>query len=508
MKHKLYILSVVLMASAVRTDAFAYATTSRIHRGDDVELICRPSISYNKDVTESPGWKGNWFIGVNGGANALLGTPKGCNDLGGRIRGQFGINAGKWFTPSVGSRVSYTGFWLNNAGNETQDGWGVSSEILWNLTNATYGNGSESRFSLVPYLGMGMLHNRQAQTNPFALSYGVMAQYGITSALKLNLELGCKTTFSDFDGYGKPNRFGGDNMLSLSAGLSFTLGKSGFRKVVDAKPIIIENAQLRERLGEVYDDNRQLTRRHANDARALAELKKILEIEGLLSRYGDIFNKESDNEGIHSRFPVNDYSGLNSLRARLGGTSYSDNKSDLKHKEKTNADEELGDYIDALLASDDKQNSTPPTGNESDPDDAVIPDGEDLNTDYNTGKDEYIALVSSGRRCIGSPVFFFFRLGTSTLTDSSQLVNLDEIARIAKAYGLHVRVTGAADSATGTAGINTGLGNDRADYIIGQLQERGISTSFITKLNQGGIDRFNPDEANRHCKVELFLAAK
>lgn len=74
MKHKLYILSVALMASAVSSDAFAYARTSRTHPRDVMELIYKPSVSYNKDVVESPGWKGNWFVGANGGINAFLGS--------------------------------------------------------------------------------------------------------------------------------------------------------------------------------------------------------------------------------------------------------------------------------------------------------------------------------------------------------------------------------------------------------------------------------------------------
>ena len=44
------------------------------------------------------------------------------------------------------------------------------------------------------------------------------------------------------------------------------------------------------------------------------ELKKILEIEGLLDTYSHIF----DNDDITGcRYPINNYSGLNSLRARL-----------------------------------------------------------------------------------------------------------------------------------------------------------------------------------------------
>lgn len=143
-----------------------------------------------------------------------------------------------------------------------------------------------------------MLHHRQTQTNPFALSYGVIAQYGVTSRFKLNLELGCKTTFSDFDGAGTPNRFGGDNILSLSAGVSFTFGSTGFRKVVDARPVMLDNSRLRELCLSLSEENDRLSRKSSNDASIVAELRKILEIEGLLSRYGNIFNNGSDNGPI------------------------------------------------------------------------------------------------------------------------------------------------------------------------------------------------------------------
>lgn len=500
MKHKLFILSVALMSSAVSSDVFAYAQTSRTHPRDVMELIYKPSVSYNKDVVESPGWKGNWFVGADGGINAFIGTPKGCNDLGGRIKGQFGINAGKWFTPTVGSRLSFNGYWLSNAENKPQNGWGVSSEILWNLTNSLYGNHDKTRFGLIPYLGVGMLHNRQAQTNPFALSYGVIAQYGLTSRLKLNLELGCKTTFSDFDGFGTANRFGGDNILSLSAGISFTLGSPGFRKVVDARPVILDNSRLRELCLSLSDENGRLSRKSSNDDRIVAELKKILEIEGLLSQYGNIFNNEYDNESTGGHFPVNDYSGLNSLRARLKGAKNDYSSRMLKNLEDLDGIDDETDYIDSLI---NRVHTDSIAGTEFADANAVLSDSVAV-----SNNDNYLALIQSGKKCIGSPIFFFFDLGTTNLTDKSQLVNLDEIARVAKQYGLTLRVTGAADRETGTGEINHRLGNARADYIISQLHQRGISTSFITKINQGGIDRFNPGEANRHCKIELFLTAK
>ncbi|MCG4972699.1 hypothetical protein L0M93_28445, partial [Bacteroides cellulosilyticus] len=34
--------------------------------------------------------------------------------------------------------------------------------------------------------------------------------------------------------------------------------------------------------------------------------------------------------------------------------------------------------------------------------------------------------------CIGAPIYFFFALNTTHLTDTSQRLNLDELARVAK----------------------------------------------------------------------------
>ena len=281
--------------------------------------------------------------------------------------------------------------------------------------------------------------------------------------------------------------------------------------------MIIDNARLRETLADIYEENGRLSRQTSNDARVIAELKKILEIEGLLSRYGNLFGSSPVNEeSAAKRFPVNDYSGLNKLRARLKGYHLPEKNGSSPDVETDKGSDNLTDFIDGLFASDGNGDSTTLSGAENilEPADGLSDSLGDLandsqlsSTDAATvqGNDEYLSLILSGKRCIGSPILFFFQLGTSTLTDPSQLVNLDEIARVAKKYGLAVRVTGAADSATGTTTINKGLGNDRADYIINQLQDRGIRTSLITKINQGGIDLLSPDEANRHCKVELFV---
>jgi outer membrane protein OmpA-like peptidoglycan-associated protein len=117
----------------------------------------------------------------------------------------------------------------------------------------------------------------------------------------------------------------------------------------------------------------------------------------------------------------------------------------------------------------------------------------------------YFDDVFTWDKCIGSPVYMFFKLGTTDLTDESQLVNIDVIAKVAKEYGLIVKVYGAADSATGNDEINDKLSRDRAMYISSQFRQRGISDDCIVTVFEGGIDDYTPTEANRNTRIELHF---
>lgn len=483
----------------------------------------------------SDGWRSNWFLGVSGGVNAFVGSPLGCEDLFGRMMPALQIQAGKWFTPSVGSRIVYQGLRFKDSDIRTQGYGSFHMDMLWNPFAVFYKGTNKRRFDAMPYVGVGFIHNTKYSTNPFAFSYGIQGRYRVTDRFHITAELGGTTTFKNFDGAGATTAMG-DNMLSLTAGISWTIGNVGWKKVVDPRPYINQNEQLVAYAYSLRDHNRDLTSRHNHDLRVIGELKKILKIEGLLRKHAPrIAKMESDmrsGDSNLSAFPKNDYSGLNSLMARLRGYGYdSDDLSDLLGF--GSEDDVFGtdmngllsgeDTLENLLADDSTNGHAQNEGVSGNAENAngVIGASDSTEVQNQTGKTylnpngessvgsaswkDYLTTMSNGEECIGAPIYFFFRLGTANLTDPSQLVNLDEIARIANKYGLSIRVTGAADSTTGTTDINKGLGNDRANYIITQLQKRGIRASLMTKINKGGIGFLNPNEANRHCRVELLV---
>lgn len=421
--------------------------------------------TYLKEVAVPSAWSSNWFVGVSGGTSTFVGKPFGAGNLFDRMKPALAIEAGKWFTPKIGGRLSFQGFQFKDASMSVRDYKMVHADFLWNMSSSFATNhATTQRWVVIPYVGCGIIHNEDNCKSPFVINYGMMALYQLTRRLSVNMELGGATTFRNFDGKGSSNKFG-DNLFTLSAGLTFNIGKVGWKKVVDAAPYINQNKWLADYVNDLLACNQKLKKAHVEDIHAITEMRKILEIEGLLNTYIDRLAYCADSMEYRS-YPKNDYSGLNSLRARLAHKDWNG-----KGKPKTN-----GRCIEYRFSASD----------------SVV---------WN----KYISEMTDGNKCIGSPVLFFFKIGTSQLVDTSQMANLEELARIAKGYHLKISVVGAADSATGTDEINNPLSKSRAEFITQQLILRGVDKSVIVSKSKGGIDKYSPVAANRHTAVRLFV---
>ena len=435
---------------------------------------------YLENAVEVSSWRGNWFVNVSGGVSAFVGSPLGCGDIFDRTKPALSVSVGKWFTPAIGVRAAFQGLRFKDALFESRNFQHLHADLMWNVLSGLSCSKEDFRWDLVPYVGLGILHNDELDRQPFAVSYGVQGRYRLTDRLHLTAELGCATTFKDFDGMGAGNRWG-DRMLSLTAGFSYTIGKRGWKRVVDASPYIERNGRLTGYAHSLCGENERLRRNDGMNARIIAELKKILKLEGLLDKYADRLSSIKDGrngKGLSTGYPKNDYSGLNSLRARLRDAQ-------------ANKDKHKGDT--AFIHGKD-----------------TVYIASNMDSSYRSGgsfhgNDSIVSSLLVDGRYIGPPVYFFFVLNTYKLTDQSQLINLDGIARIAKKHGLRVQITGAADSATGNDSINTGLSQRRAAYMAGQLQKRGVDADRIETVSAGGINDYKPMEANRNACVRLLL---
>jgi len=107
------------MGSTSTLSAHDRKAPSTVQTEDDTDDLLKPiQPTYLKNVSEAANWGSNWYIEVKGGASAFLGKPVGCGDLFDRVKPNFQIGLGKWFTPAVGARLAVQGLKFRNAAFE------------------------------------------------------------------------------------------------------------------------------------------------------------------------------------------------------------------------------------------------------------------------------------------------------------------------------------------------------------------------------------------------------
>ena len=195
--------------------------------------------------------------------------------------------------------------------------------------------------------------------------------------------------------------------------------------------------------------------------------------------------KKTEQRQKCQRTPINDYSGLNSLRARLANRFW-DGQSDTT---------KFQDAVD---------NETVQVVGQAKVSDNVLPEAQRRGGEGSTGNRYFDEIVSSGIP-IGAPLLVFFKGGGTVLTDSAQLINVKAVAELAKEYRFRIRVTGSADSATGSVEKNEAVAQSRAKYIADYLISQDVSEDCIEQSSVGGVNELSPASANRNCKIELLL---
>ena len=195
--------------------------------------------------------------------------------------------------------------------------------------------------------------------------------------------------------------------------------------------------------------------------------------------------------GCHNH-PVNNYSGLNSLRARLANPSW-DGKTPKLPNIGTGLRIEDGRILPLRGNSGNAAQETPVTSSGS------------LIQENDIPQDPYLQEVGRGAAPVGVPTFVFFRLAGTHVTDSPQILSINTTADLAVARNLRVRITGAADSATGSPQKNAAIALSRAEHVASLMKKRGVPEDRIEVVSEGGIAAYEPASANRNCRIELFM---
>jgi len=232
-------LAALVMAAA--PDAFAQENGNR----DEYGKVVRGPYETNR-------FGDNWFIGAAGGANVFW-SDRAKIDFAPSVDGF----VGKWFTPSVGTRVGYQGFqskmWadtpsvlgnvLDNDKDMYQRKFGymyIHGDFLWNMSNAL-GGYKETRFwNFIPYLHAGYyrsygLDDADFVNNELAMGAGLLHNLRLADRLDLIIDMRATVVNGRAADSSDPSILG-----SVTAGLAVDLGWPGFVRtssVMDAAAI-------------------------------------------------------------------------------------------------------------------------------------------------------------------------------------------------------------------------------------------------------------------------------
>lgn len=219
-------------------------------------------------------FRDNWIIGIAGGVNLYMGEHDRQMKFNHRLAPAMDIYVGKWFTPSLGFRVAYSGGQGFGATNLTtglinstgtpyyNDGtghqplyfqefhmWNIHADFMLNLMNLI-GGYKERVYNISPYFGIGFArayalkgNENRFCNNRLAGLVGLYNTFNICPALDITVDLRGVLVPQDFEGELGKRPEGGETYesegyLTASVGLAYKFKPRGWQQ---AKNKVITN---------------------------------------------------------------------------------------------------------------------------------------------------------------------------------------------------------------------------------------------------------------------------
>lgn len=276
MKHNLFkgILAILVLFGSTALDAQENGNRDSTHK------IIRGPYQTNRMFD-------NVFIGVGGGVNIYNGENDSYGKFGKRLAPALDLHVGKWFTPSVGVRLGYSGLKANGwtvgrtdyagklvAGNVYDEKFGVMylhGDFMWNFSNAVSGYKETRTWNFIPFIGAGWArsYGNSHRNNEFGVSVGLLNSIRLCDLLDLTLEARHLFVNQRFDGVVLGSR--AEGMTSVTVGLSFKLNKRSFKRVAPA--VVPDYGSYERRIDALQQDNDQLATRNRRLADENEQLK-------------------------------------------------------------------------------------------------------------------------------------------------------------------------------------------------------------------------------------------
>ena len=240
----------------------------------------------------------NWFLGIGGGVNAVVGDHA-KNKIGGLA---VDVNVGKWFTPTLGLRIGYKG--IKNS-FELKDGFVsplndkkfnqhfIHADVMWNMLESIDGYKETRFYNLIPYMQFGVLGIENLKYPEYGAGAGLLNTFRLGKCVDLSVDLSAIIARGRCLGVVTHTKYVA--LPSATIGLVFNLSKkSNFDRHSTVTPVVVplpftadQYNALKNRVAALEAENAALKDEIAALKANPKEVEKIVEVAGPVTLYFD-----------------------------------------------------------------------------------------------------------------------------------------------------------------------------------------------------------------------------
>ena len=223
-------------------------------------MIMFPSAAQEASARKGAPAKANWFVSAGFGGQVYFGDHDKQVEFGKRISPALDIAVGKWFTPSIGVRLMYSGLsfkgatqdwdWQNNSdgihstgervpGEKGEHGYwleyqkfnefSLSAEVMFNLNNAFAGYRENRVWGCCPFVGVGYARGTdEPVANGYIIRGGLLNSFRVGKAWSVNLDLRAGYLNDEFDG--EVGGRSGEGYASDTIGVTYNFKPRGWNR--------------------------------------------------------------------------------------------------------------------------------------------------------------------------------------------------------------------------------------------------------------------------------------
>ena len=201
-----------------------------------------------KNLVETAPLKWNWFVGVDGGAQVWFGEYDSQCSMGDRLAPSLNVHVGKWFTPTVGARLSYGGIGMRGATSVANPVhstgkvipglnlkeqkfrfWNIHADAMFNLAHALCGYREEGHFwTPSAFIGVGFAHiySEEPKGKDITANGGISNAFRLGRGLDLNVNFGAFLVNEGIDG--EVGHRWGEGNFAATVGLTYRFKPRGW----------------------------------------------------------------------------------------------------------------------------------------------------------------------------------------------------------------------------------------------------------------------------------------